>query len=394
MDLRFADKLCMKDVREALAATNLQIRSQLRMITFIDILRSRLTEATYTTPKQATQTFYNIIRTPDELYIAFTEGVRHEAPMSLDHSYPHPERRSIKAAFSNFMLKLMNIYTIRAKVEPIVPVSNYAMTAFTDLDDEERSLCAYMGGWTLKRSRELNGNLKPLVEQLGEDHQDPLTKSYRFLPHEPFVHYFHELSSAVWTNLNFEFYNKDPKTMPERVVSSLTASKELNTKLGHIIQSTRDETSTLYETILKLIVKSAVNQFLKAFHITPNKQSQSLRAELANPTLTVTPASSAKSTSSAPSTSSVPSTSSAPSTASAPSTLRATPATGGTTARRATLAPKQSRKKSLVKDCLQGCKSRDIDWIQCDKCDHWFHYRCVGIVVAPPDDMRWICGLC
>jgi len=44
------------------------------------------------------------------------------------------------------------------------------------------------------------------------------------------------------------------------------------------------------------------------------------------------------------------------------------------------------------------CKKPEIgtDWISCDKCGEWYHLtiNCVGIDVAPPDNVKWFCPVC
>uniref|UniRef100_A0A914WMV8 PHD-type domain-containing protein n=1 Tax=Plectus sambesii TaxID=2011161 RepID=A0A914WMV8_9BILA len=34
------------------------------------------------------------------------------------------------------------------------------------------------------------------------------------------------------------------------------------------------------------------------------------------------------------------------------------------------------------------------DMIGCDACNNWFHWNCVGLLVAPPDDQPWYCNSC
>ncbi|VDM28434.1 unnamed protein product [Toxocara canis] len=34
------------------------------------------------------------------------------------------------------------------------------------------------------------------------------------------------------------------------------------------------------------------------------------------------------------------------------------------------------------------------DMVGCDACDNWFHWSCVGLLVAPPLDVPWYCQSC
>ncbi|KAI1701419.1 PHD-finger domain-containing protein [Ditylenchus destructor] len=34
------------------------------------------------------------------------------------------------------------------------------------------------------------------------------------------------------------------------------------------------------------------------------------------------------------------------------------------------------------------------DMVGCDGCDSWFHWHCVGIQIAPPEDKQWYCSAC
>ncbi|KAI1698438.1 PHD-finger domain-containing protein [Ditylenchus destructor] len=39
---------------------------------------------------------------------------------------------------------------------------------------------------------------------------------------------------------------------------------------------------------------------------------------------------------------------------------------------------------------VDGC----ADMVGCDDCDRWFHWHCVGILIAPPEDKQWYCHTC
>ncbi|XP_067861215.1 transcription initiation factor TFIID subunit 3 isoform X2 [Heptranchias perlo] len=43
-----------------------------------------------------------------------------------------------------------------------------------------------------------------------------------------------------------------------------------------------------------------------------------------------------------------------------------------------------------------GCKKADdgSPMIGCDDCDDWYHWPCVGITAAPPDEVQWFCPKC
>ena len=45
--------------------------------------------------------------------------------------------------------------------------------------------------------------------------------------------------------------------------------------------------------------------------------------------------------------------------------------------------------------CPQCTKPDDgTPMIQCDKCDEWFHWQCVGILTEPKADTNWMCTFC
>ena len=58
---------------------------------------------------------------------------------------------------------------------------------------------------------------------------------------------------------------------------------------------------------------------------------------------------------------------------------------------------KKERKNPSSPSCPK-CKKPEIgtDWISCDKCGEWYHLtiNCVGIDVAPPDNVKWFCPVC
>ncbi|XP_074124812.1 transcription initiation factor TFIID subunit 3 [Sminthopsis crassicaudata] len=43
-----------------------------------------------------------------------------------------------------------------------------------------------------------------------------------------------------------------------------------------------------------------------------------------------------------------------------------------------------------------GCNKPDdgSPMIGCDDCDDWYHWPCVGIMAAPPEEMQWFCPMC
>ncbi|KAL6459835.1 hypothetical protein MHYP_G00315940 [Metynnis hypsauchen] len=43
-----------------------------------------------------------------------------------------------------------------------------------------------------------------------------------------------------------------------------------------------------------------------------------------------------------------------------------------------------------------GCNKPDdgSPMIGCDECDDWYHWPCVGIITAPPEDQSWFCVKC
>jgi PHD-finger len=45
-------------------------------------------------------------------------------------------------------------------------------------------------------------------------------------------------------------------------------------------------------------------------------------------------------------------------------------------------------------NCSICNQKRQDAWICCDTCNRWFHYSCVGITTAPPDDAQFHCPPC
>lgn len=43
-----------------------------------------------------------------------------------------------------------------------------------------------------------------------------------------------------------------------------------------------------------------------------------------------------------------------------------------------------------------GCNKPDdgSPMIGCDDCDDWYHWPCVGITTAPPEEIQWFCSKC
>ncbi|VDP21715.1 unnamed protein product [Soboliphyme baturini] len=47
----------------------------------------------------------------------------------------------------------------------------------------------------------------------------------------------------------------------------------------------------------------------------------------------------------------------------------------------------------LCPECLIAYKE-GVDMVACDGCDNWFHWDCVGLVTAPPENENWYCKEC
>ena len=61
--------------------------------------------------------------------------------------------------------------------------------------------------------------------------------------------------------------------------------------------------------------------------------------------------------------------------------------------------PKKEREEEEEEDeeyiCPQCEKPDDgTPMIQCDKCDQWYHWQCVGILTEPKADSNWMCTRC
>ncbi|XP_019634092.1 PREDICTED: lysine-specific demethylase 5C-like isoform X3 [Branchiostoma belcheri] len=46
-----------------------------------------------------------------------------------------------------------------------------------------------------------------------------------------------------------------------------------------------------------------------------------------------------------------------------------------------------------AKRCLQPTGD-EVDWVQCDRCEEWFHLVCVGLKHQPTDDEEYVCRCC
>lgn len=56
---------------------------------------------------------------------------------------------------------------------------------------------------------------------------------------------------------------------------------------------------------------------------------------------------------------------------------------------------KLKEKKKTKEWICPKCKKPDqTDSIMCDRCQLWFHFTCVGIIMAPKDDENWYCNFC
>ncbi|KAL3981833.1 Bromodomain associated family protein [Acanthocheilonema viteae] len=48
----------------------------------------------------------------------------------------------------------------------------------------------------------------------------------------------------------------------------------------------------------------------------------------------------------------------------------------------------------ICPECSVAYVEGATDMVGCDACDNWFHWNCVGLLVAPPDDVPWYCQNC
>ena len=222
----------------------------------------------------------------------------------------------------------------------------HRLSEFGELDEDELGLLFHIAGWCLKRVRDERPDLKDMIENFGTDRRDDVTGKFLFHANTQFVEFYHALSSEVFNRLNFENFNKDPGTLPLRVESEVQDCERLQNALRKLIpERYRQHTHAVFNLSIHFTVKSAVNDFLKKYNLVPNKRSQALRTTLAC--------------------------------GSAP-------------------IPTPVRKKNRSKaKCIQGCESKCTDMVMCDKCQHWFHYDCVGITGdGPSEEDEWLCEFC
>uniref|UniRef100_A0A0N5AT98 PHD-type domain-containing protein n=1 Tax=Syphacia muris TaxID=451379 RepID=A0A0N5AT98_9BILA len=48
----------------------------------------------------------------------------------------------------------------------------------------------------------------------------------------------------------------------------------------------------------------------------------------------------------------------------------------------------------ICPECSVAYVDGGTDMVCCDGCDNWFHWSCVGLLVAPPENTDWFCQSC
>lgn len=55
----------------------------------------------------------------------------------------------------------------------------------------------------------------------------------------------------------------------------------------------------------------------------------------------------------------------------------------------------QSKKGRSKDKFLLGCASKCDDWVQCERCNHSFHFDCVGMNnTGSSEEDEWVCKFC
>lgn len=279
MLLKWADSLSIAVVRDLLVKLNIDVKADAdhEIDYFVNQLKSRNAQASYKTEKQCTKAFYDIITQPGQLLHSFTRMLRNNTQNSSEHGYGQSST-SPKAAFTKFMLKMLNVYSVKSK-KPVGESAAFVNTPFSDLDREELALLQKMGGWTLKRARDTNKKVKDLVSQVSSDDVSPTTGHHLVQPNQAFTKFFHSFSAHVHGNLTMENFNQHSKTLPLFVTQNVPPQLQ-----ECFISLFNDERITLvielYELIKTFTIKSAIHEFLSTNHLTPEKQSHALRVTL------------------------------------------------------------------------------------------------------------------
>ena len=275
--------ITVDSITPILKKQNLVVKCEDKLREFILCLQSRLRALNTRKSHNVMRDLNRVLRNPEELFILFDLCVEICATTQTDgddHGYAHSKPR-LRSAFTVTLLQLSQSFYNR-KPNASYPSAPFIMTDFEDLTDTEKRHLNRMGGWALKRAGEIDKTLLPLINMISEPTRQD-TGQYLITVTDPFLEFFHKLSSHIKQALNMTDFNIHGSQLAKYIIDNkLQQNAGLHSEFYRLFP---DHTSkhvmiSLLQRISEVSTKSSVHNFLIDHRLNPDKQSQALRVGL------------------------------------------------------------------------------------------------------------------
>lgn len=367
MDPRWEDSITETMLTEILHRNDLSVKPDVSLKTFLDALLIQIKSYNSKTSHAASSNLMKVLQKPEGLFLVFSACFVLNTHGGMgEHAYAK-QHAGMKSAFTVTILQLANQFISR-KPNASKPASAYSPVDFQDLTGPETLKLSYMGGWSLKRSRDSDKSLTGLISTISRTKTDRTKQQHFTEPSPLFIKFFHQLDQTIQSNLNMTSFNRHGQNLVIDIETRLSTNSDLHSSFHSLFSS-----DTSYTTITKLLqlvchftIKSSVHNFLLDHRLNPNKQSQALRASLLNGKKKKSKSASAPASSS----------------------------NDLSTAPTLSIQEPAGESAASIPLCVPQCKSKANKFVQCDKCDKWFHQRCVGVTAKTLPTGAWYCPFC
>ena len=291
-------------------------------------------------PHDYTKLFYKLLQEPHGLFTAFFYSIVYSTE---EHDHSYTVFHGLRGVFNDIIIESAHRLS-KASISAVTRTSPTEPDQMTNYTSEVGcKTVAYIAGWALVRARRMKPHLANLVASIGTDVY--VNDKYIMEASDDYIIFFKSLSALIHENMNEQAYQGHKNQLPAVVKDQVKSNLPIRLAIRNLL-SGYDEcnVTSLLQEIVQGTIQSAVKQFLDVTHRHPNKESH---------------------------------------------------------AHRISVSLEQNNGKKCKKqdkyenDCVSSkCKIKATNWVQCEKCDRWWHYKCAGLTKKTVPEGEWFCGRC
>ena len=288
-----------------------------------------------------TKLFYKLLEQPHVLFQAFFNSIVYTVEEHNDHTYN--SFHGLRGVFNDIMIDSANKYSPAETQSSAETNSSNDDMVSNDNSIVGNKTVAYIAGWSLVRARRVKPHLSQLVAILGADVL--VNGKYEMEAGEDYILFYKALSTFIHSKMNEESFQTHRGQLPQAVKDMVKCNLPIRLQFRGLLAGQEEHKVTaLLQEIVQGTIQSATKQFLSTSHKHPNKESHAHRISVSLEN---------------------------------------------------NIKTKGKRQERFSKDCVSSkCKIKATNWVACDKCCRWWHYKCAGMTKKTVPEGAWFCGSC